>query len=92
MGRTKTPYAARIVRHQRLRQTVIGTPERPRLNVFRSARHTYAQVIDDIAGTTLAAASSLETGASEDKKATANAVGEAVAKKATDSGIRRGSL
>ena len=60
MGRIKTAVAARIVRHMRLRQRVSGTPDRPRLNVFRSARHTYAQVIDDTAGHTLAAAGTLE--------------------------------
>jgi len=50
MARIKTTYAARIVRHQRLRQTLSGTAERPRLNVFRSSRHMYVQVIDDVAG------------------------------------------
>jgi large subunit ribosomal protein L18 len=63
MARTKTPYAARLVRHKRLRQTVAGTPERPRLNVFRSANHTYAQVIDDTVGHTLAAAGTFELAA-----------------------------
>ncbi len=51
---------ARIRRHGRVRKKVRGTPERPRLAVFRSNRHIVAQVIDDVSGTTLAAASSVE--------------------------------
>ena len=53
---------ARQKRHGRVRNKISGTPQRPRLNVFRSARHIYAQVIDDVAGKTLASASSLEKG------------------------------
>ena len=49
---------ARAKRHARVRSKVNGTPECPRLNVFRSAKHIYAQVIDDVSGTTLCAASS----------------------------------
>ena len=52
--------AARVKRHLRVRNKISGTPERPRLNVFRSAKHIYAQVIDDINGVTLAAASTTE--------------------------------
>ena len=59
MGRIKTAHAARQRRHLRLRQRVTGTAERPRLAVFRSSQHTYAQVIDDTRGHTLAAASTL---------------------------------
>src|SRR5438105_1197298 len=51
---------ARLRRHQRIRRRLEGTPERPRLNVFRSGHHIYAQVIDDSTGRTLAAASSLD--------------------------------
>ncbi len=51
---------ARIRRHERVRKTVSGTPEMPRLNVFRSNKAIYAQVIDDVAGTTLVSSSSLE--------------------------------
>ncbi|NDJ51619.1 MAG: 50S ribosomal protein L18, partial [Chloroflexi bacterium] len=50
---------ARKRRHQRVRRKISGTPERPRLNVYRSSKHIYAQVIDDIAGHTLASASTL---------------------------------
>lgn len=53
---------ARAKRHLRVRAKVSGTPECPRLNVFRSSKHIYAQVIDDVSGTTLCAASSMEKG------------------------------
>ncbi len=79
----------RSIRHRRVRKRVAGTAERPRLSIFRSNKQIYAQVIDDIAGKTLAAASSLETGAADDKKATAGLVGESIAKKAADSGIKQ---
>ena len=52
--------AQRIKRHKRVRAKVSGTPERPRLNVFRSEKNIYAQIIDDVAGNTLVAASSLD--------------------------------
>ena len=76
-------------RHQRVRNHLHGTAARPRLNVFRSLAHIYAQIIDDEKGTTLAAASSLD----KDFKgkggniAAAKAVGTAIAKKALDKGI-----
>lgn len=90
MTRIKTPYAARLVRHQRIRQTVIGTPDRPRLNVFRSARHTYAQVIDDSAGHTLAAAGTLELSDGEYAKTdAAREVGKLVAERAKANGVKQ---
>lgn len=90
MAKPKTPYAARIVRHQRLRQTVIGTPDRPRLNVFRSARHTYAQVIDDAAGHTLAAAGTLELPADSFAKTdAAREVGKLLAERAKANGVKK---
>ena len=52
--------AQRLKRHKRVRSKVSGTPERPRLNVFRSEKNIYAQIIDDVAGNTLVAASSLD--------------------------------
>jgi len=76
-------------RHTRVRATISGTAERPRLNVFRSLNHIYAQLIDDIAGVTLVAASSIEkdfTGAGGNKTAAA-AVGKALAGRAKDKGI-----
>lgn len=60
--------ASRIARHIRVRKKVAGTPVRPRLAVFRSAKHIYAQVIDDSLGRTLVAASSLEEKISADVK------------------------
>jgi large subunit ribosomal protein L18 len=76
-------------RHRRVRKRVVGTPERPRLAVFRSNRHVYAQVIDDVAGKTLAAASTLKDADGDDPKARAKAVGRAVAGKAKDAGVTR---
>jgi large subunit ribosomal protein L18 len=58
----KTARAARLRRHERVRERVVGAPQRPRLCVFRSLNHIYAQVIDDRAGRTLVAASDLEAG------------------------------
>lgn len=82
----------RIKRHRRVRKTVLGTPERPRLTVFRSLNHIYAQVIDDIAGKTLASASTAQKELSEGLKATggckaAEVVGKKLAEKAIASGI-----
>jgi len=57
----RTVRAARLRRHERVRERVVGTPQRPRLCVFRSLKHIYAQIIDDHAGRTLVAASDLET-------------------------------
>ena len=76
-----------------MRSRVHGTPERPRLSVFKSLRYVYAQVIDDTTGTTLAAASSLEADlksgleASPGSSEAAKAVGETVAARALDKGI-----
>ena len=61
MKAKKTVRAARLRRHERVRERVVGTPQRPRLCVFRSLKHIYAQIIDDRAGRTLVAASDLET-------------------------------
>ena len=79
----------RIKRHKRVRAKISGTPERPRLNVFRSETNIYAQIIDDENGVTLCAASSLDKdfeGNGGNKEA-AKKVGEAIAKKAADKGI-----
>ena len=62
MKTKKTVRAARLRRHQRVRERVVGTPQRPRLCVFRSLKHIYAQIIDDQLGHTLVAASDLEAG------------------------------
>ena len=76
--------AARVKRHYRIRNHVKGTAARPRLAVFRSNKHMYAQIIDDVAQHTLVAASTMEY---TNTVAAAAAVGEAVAKKAIEKGI-----
>jgi large subunit ribosomal protein L18 len=89
------PRAARYRRHQRVRVKVIGTASRPRLCVFRSLNHIYAQVIDDAKGQTLAAASTLDTeskGEIDGKTKTGKAglVGSLVAKRALSKSSSRG--
>ena len=81
--------AQRLHRHKRVRGKVSGTPERPRLNVFRSETNIYAQIIDDTKGVTLVSASSLEKGFSCDgtKTDAAKKVGEMVAERAKAKGI-----
>ena len=80
---------ARIKRHKRVRGKISGTAERPRLNVFRANTNIYAQLIDDVKGVTLAAASSLdkEISGNGGNKEAAKEVGKLLAKKATDKGI-----
>lgn len=80
---------ARLKRHVRVRAKISGTPACPRLDVFRSAKHIYAQIIDDENGVTLAAASSLDKGfeGSGGNKEGARKVGAAIAKRAADKGI-----
>ena len=78
----------RIKRHARVRGKISGTPERPRLSVFRSEKNIYAQIIDDVAGNTLVAASSVEKdfGPGSNKEA-ARKVGKLVAERAVAKGI-----
>jgi large subunit ribosomal protein L18 len=80
---------ARLQRHRRVRGKISGTAECPRLNVFRSAKNIYAQIIDDVKGVTLAAASSLdkEFEGNGGNKEAAEKVGELIAKRAADKGI-----
>jgi large subunit ribosomal protein L18 len=93
MKGNKTARAARVRRHTRVRHTVLGTTERPRLAVFRSLNHIYAQIIDDSGHHTLVAASDTEkdvkSGVKSDanKTAVAEVVGEALAKRAKEKGI-----
>ena len=90
--RRKTPRAARERRHLRIRKKISGSPERPRLAVFRSLTHIYAQVIDDTAGRTLAAASSLEPalrGERLRKTEVAGKVGTLIAERARAAGVTR---
>ncbi|MBE3587492.1 MAG: 50S ribosomal protein L18 [Thermoanaerobacteraceae bacterium] len=86
--------ALRAKRHRRVRKKIAGTPQRPRLNVFRSLNHIYAQIVDDEQGTTLISASSLspelrgQLSRGGNKEAAA-AVGRLVARKALEKGIRQ---
>jgi len=94
MSSTNPRSAARIKRQARIRKKIKGTPQRPRLSVFRSAKHVYAQVIDDAAGATLVAASSVEKDFKaqdkfESKRAAAAYVGKLVAQRALDKGIQQ---
>jgi large subunit ribosomal protein L18 len=87
---SETRRSGRVRRHARLRKKVEGTPVRPRLVVTRSSRHITAQVIDDLAGHTLAHASSMEAdvrGLEGDKKAQAAKVGELVASRTKEAGV-----
>ena len=88
----KNPRIMREIRHQRVRKVVVGTPERPRLSVFRSLAHIYAQIIDDSKSATLVAAGSGDDavkGQGKDKKKTllAKEVGALLARRALEKGI-----
>jgi large subunit ribosomal protein L18 len=81
---------SRLRRHARLRKKISGTPERPRLVVHRSSRHIHVQLVNDVNGTTLAAASSIESdvrGVDGDKKAHSVRVGQLIAERAKAAGI-----
>ncbi len=91
MIKKESKNVSRKKRHLRIRKKVFGTPEKPRLNVFRSGKHIYAQIIDDTVGHTLVAASTLEN--RENLTSTKNIeaarfVGETIAKKALEKGIQ----
>jgi large subunit ribosomal protein L18 len=79
--------AHREKRRKRVRRKIAGTAERPRLSVYRSNVNIYAQLIDDDAATTLAAADSREVGEAENRKDAARKVGELIARKAQEAGI-----
>ncbi|HEY7400146.1 MAG TPA: 50S ribosomal protein L18 [Actinomycetota bacterium] len=85
----KARREARVRRHARVRKKVVGSADRPRLAVFRSNRHIYAQLIDDRRAATLAQASDREVEASGDKTARAKAVGALLADRAKSAGIER---
>lgn len=79
-------------RHQRIREKLVGTPRRPRLNVFRSLSHMYAQVIDDVNGHTMASASTLDDEVQQElngltKTEQARLVGELIARRAKEHGV-----
>jgi large subunit ribosomal protein L18 len=91
MAKTNPSSVARQKRVKRIRKKIVGTSERPRLRVFKSSKHIYAQLIDDSAGATLASMSTVEKGfQSEDEKgktADAKKVGVLIAEKAKAAGI-----
>ena len=94
MGSTYSKRLARLKRQRRIRKTVTGSTARPRLSVFRSARHIYAQIIDDDQGVTLASASSVEKSFKaletfDSKIAQAVHIGKLVAERAKDKGIQK---
>ncbi len=94
MAAVKSKKMARSKRKMRIRKKISGTPERPRLNVFRSLKNIYAQVIDDASGNTLVSASSLEKVVSdqpkfESKVETAKFVGKLVGQRALEKGITK---
>lgn len=94
MANTSPRLVARLKRKKRIRKNIFGNQERPRLSVFRTAKHIYAQVIDDTQGTTLVAASTLDKeykdAPVEGKKLdVAKAVGTLIGKRAMDKGIRK---
>jgi large subunit ribosomal protein L18 len=94
MAKTNPKVIARQKRVKRIRKKISGTGECPRLRVFKSARHIYGQLIDDVAGHTLAAASTLDKEvkggkADGDKKAQAHKVGLILAGKAKQQGIEK---
>ena len=82
----------RIKRHKRIRNKISGTPERPRLSVFRSTRHIYAQIIDDVNGVTLVAASTMEKSIADavkemSKSEQAKYVGGEIGRRALEKGV-----
>ena len=94
MSSTNPRHTARMKRKARIRKAISGTAERPRLTVFRSARHIYAQIVNDTDGITLAAASSLdpvfrEQTKFESKVAAATFVGKLVGQRAIEKGIKK---
>ena len=89
-GRTDARTSARVRRHLRVRKKVTGSAQRPRLVVTRSARHVFAQLVDDAVGSTLVSASTLEAsirGSEGDKTDKAKQVGALLAERATTAGI-----
>ncbi len=93
MAKKRTREDARKRRHLRIRRKVFGTPEKPRLNVYRSLDEIYVQVIDDTKGHTLASASTIDSGLKKTlkgmtKKEKAKLVGQTIADRAKDKGIK----
>ncbi len=87
MAVVEAKRAQRNRRRARIRRKIFGTAERPRLSVYRSNVHIYAQLIDDLSGHTLATADSREVTGAENRKDAARQVGELIARRAGDAGI-----
>ena len=94
MGNTSLKLKARLKRKKRIRKNIFGNQDRPRLSVFRSSKHIYAQIIDDTQGTTLVSASTLDS-EFKDQKAEgkkveiAKSIGNLIGKRALDKGITK---
>ncbi len=94
MGKLDLKKKARLKRKKRIRKHLVGTQQRPRLNVFRSSKHIYAQIVDDEHGHTLVAASSLEKVVKEqpefeNKVAAAGFIGKLVGERAIKKGLKK---
>ena len=94
MARVKNTRVMRLIRHKRIRKNIQGTSFRPRLAIFRSLNHIYAQVIDDAQGVTLVAASSLDSEVKESKDSQSKGkvstlVGALLARRAREKGVDR---
>lgn len=89
MAKTAKKVTQRARIRRRIRAKVSGTPARPRLSVFRSNKHIYAQLVDDLAGTTLASASTREDGESGIGIEAATSVGKRIAERAKEAGVDR---
>jgi large subunit ribosomal protein L18 len=94
MGLTNEKTMAHLKRKKRIRKKIFGTSERLRLSIFRSARHIYAQIIEDTTGRTLVSASTVEKAVKElpkfeDKKSAANYIGKLLAQRAIEKGISK---
>lgn len=89
MVKSSNSNEQRLKRHRRVRSKISGTPERPRLNVFRSNKHIYAQLIDDVNGVTLASASTMDKGFEgvTGNKEAARKVGQTIAERAKEKSI-----
>ncbi len=94
MGATNPSKLARLKRKKRIRKHLRGTDQRPRISVFRSSKHIYAQLIDDVSGCTLAAASSMEKVVRdqpkfESKVAAAEHIGKILGERAIEKGVKK---
>ena len=94
MGRKLAKNKIRLRKHERVRKKIKGTSQKPRLNIFRSLNNIYAQIIDDTTGTTLAAASTLDSLVKSKvkyggNKEAAKEIGKAIAQKALEKGIKQ---